>query len=120
MKGAAMSKFLTYEERLVITRGLSEHKSFGVIAREIGKDRTTVAKEIKKHAYEKKSGRPGYPYNACLFRVDCKHKYVCGEEACTRGSSYKCRRLSSMTGVSGTPICSIAMPEALTKKARLR
>ena len=59
-----MSKFLTYEERLMIAQGLKEHKSFGAIGSLIGKDRTTVAKEIKRHSFDTKSGRPGYPFNA--------------------------------------------------------
>lgn len=60
-----MSKFLTYEDRLVIAQLLQENVSFGVIGNKLGKDRTTIAKEIKKHSYDKKSGRPGYPYNPC-------------------------------------------------------
>ncbi len=85
-----MSKFLTYEERLTITKGLKEALSFGAIAKEIGKDRTTIAKEIKKHSYEKKSGRPGYPYNAYRHRESCKAKYLCGKDSCTHPSAYKC------------------------------
>ena len=48
-----MSKYLTYEERLQIEAGLKENLSFGAIGRQIGKDRTTIAKEIKKHSREK-------------------------------------------------------------------
>jgi IS30 family transposase len=59
-----MSKFLTYEDRLTIAKGLKETLSFGAIATLIGKDRTTIAKEIKKYSYEKKSGRPGYPWRS--------------------------------------------------------
>lgn len=84
-----MSKFLTYEERLMIAQGLKEHKSFGAIGTLIGKDRTTVAKEIKRHSFEKKSGRPGYPFNACLHRTTCKAKRICGS-ACSHESAYKC------------------------------
>ena len=43
-----MSKYLTYEERLEIEAGLKQNLSFGEIGRQIGKDRTTIAKEIKK------------------------------------------------------------------------
>ena len=42
-----MSKFLTYEDRLVIAQLLQENASFGVIGKKLGKDRTTIAKEIK-------------------------------------------------------------------------
>ena len=69
-----MSKFLTYEDRLMIARLLQKNASFGMIGRELGKDRTTIAKEIKKYSNEKKSGRPRYPYNPCRFRSTCKAK----------------------------------------------
>lgn len=51
-KGVTMSKYLTYEERLEIQQGLKNQLSFGKIAISIGKDRTTVAKEIKKYVFE--------------------------------------------------------------------
>ena len=85
-----MSKFLTFEDRLTIEKGLRENRSFGTIAKEIGKDRTTVAKEIKKYARDLKSGYSNYPYNACVHRVACKAKKICGA-ACTRpNSTIKC------------------------------
>ena len=69
-----MSKFLSYEDRMIIAQRLQENASFGAIGKELGKDRTTIAKEIKKYSYDKKSGRPGYPYNPCKFRTTCKAK----------------------------------------------
>ncbi len=84
-----MSKFLSYEERLIIAKCLQENASFGEISKELGKDRTTIAKEIKKYSYDKKTGRPGYPYNPCRFRVSCKAKKICGS-ACSHQSAYKC------------------------------
>ena len=69
-----MSKFLSYEDRLIIAQRLQENASFGAIGKELGKDRTTIAKEIKKYSYDKKSGRPGLPYNPCKFRTTCKAK----------------------------------------------
>lgn len=88
-----MSAYLTYEERLEIETGLKEHKSFGEIGKTLGKDRTTIAKEIKKNAIEKKTGVPGFPYNACIHRKNCKKKKLCGSE-CTRKSAYTCRLCS--------------------------
>ena len=69
-----MSKFLSYEDRMIIAQRLQENASFGAIGKELGKDRTTIAKEIKKYSYDKKSVRPGYPYNPCKFRATCKAK----------------------------------------------
>lgn len=85
-----MSAYLTYEERLEIEAGLKEHKTFGEMSKRIGKDRTTIAKEIKKNATEKKIGIPGYSYNACIHRKNCRKKNICGIN-CTRKSAYSCR-----------------------------
>ena len=43
-----MSKFLSYEDRLIIDQRLQESASFGEIGKELGRDRTTIAKEVKK------------------------------------------------------------------------
>ena len=84
-----MSKFLSYEDGLIIARCLQGNASFGEISKELGKDRTTIAKEVKKYSYDKKTGRPGYPYNPCRFRATCKAKKICGS-ACSHPSAYKC------------------------------
>lgn len=91
-----MSKFLSYEDRMIIAQRLQENASFGAIGKELGKDRTTIAKEIKKYSYDKKSGRPGYPYNPCKFRATCKEKRICGT-SCTHQSAYKCSLCSECT-----------------------
>ena len=72
-----MSKFLTYEERLEIQKGLKEQLSFGQIAKTIHKDRTTIAKEIKKYSFEQKTGYSNYPYNACKHRSRVASRPVC-------------------------------------------
>ena len=95
-EGAIMSKFLSYEDRLIIAKRLQENASFGAIGKELGRDRTTIAKEVKKYSYDKKSGRPGYPYNPCKFRAACKAKKICGK-ACTHPSAYKCSLCSECT-----------------------
>ena len=74
-----MTKFLTYEDRLEIAASLKENRSFGEIGKRLGKDRTTIAKEIKKYSYERKSGYSGWPYNACRLRASCKSKNLCGQ-----------------------------------------
>lgn len=84
-----MSKFLTYDERLEIQKGLKNQLSFGQIALTINKDRTTVAKEVKKYSFEQKTGYSSYPYNACKHRKTCAKKNIC-PLGCTRPSKYKC------------------------------
>lgn len=85
-----MSAFLTYEERLEIEGLLKEQKSFGEIGRYLGKDRTTIAKEIKKYSEEKKTGNKGYAYNACIHRKECKIRNLCSTE-CTRKTAAFCK-----------------------------
>ncbi|AOT72474.1 IS30 family transposase [Geosporobacter ferrireducens] len=89
-----MSKYLTYEERLEIEAGLKQNLSFGEIGRQIGKDRTTIAKEIKKHSNERKSGYSGWPYNACRHRSGCKLKAVCAKDQCRRPATAYCKLCS--------------------------
>lgn len=43
-------KHLTFDERLTIQEGLNAGLSFSNIASQIGKHRTTVAKEVKRNA----------------------------------------------------------------------
>ena len=83
-----MSKYLTFEDRLSIERGLREHMTFGEIGSLIGKDRSTVGKEVKKHAIDYKAGASNHAYNACIHRSSCKLKLGCKD--CTRRSLQKC------------------------------
>lgn len=55
-----MSKYLNYEEGLEIQQGLKNQLSFDKIAISIDKDRSAVAKEIKKYAFEQKTGYSSY------------------------------------------------------------
>ena len=42
------NKHLSFDDRLQIEKGLNENKSFKQIGKDIGKDCTTISKEIKK------------------------------------------------------------------------
>lgn len=84
-----MSKFLTYEDRLCIARGLREHLTFGAIAKDLQRDRSTIAKEIKQYSTIAQTGSPYYSHNSCVHRKLCKLHGVCGDD-CTRPSSHKC------------------------------
>lgn len=93
-----MSAFLTYQDRLLIAQGLSDGKKFSQIAETIHKDRTTVSKEVKRHSYDKKTGRPGYGFNDCSKRLSCKKHKVCGDECTRRTSNQKCSICGKCTG----------------------
>ena len=60
-------KHLTLDERITIAQRLSHGMSFKAIGRRIGKDQTTISKEIKRHIVLEPTG---------VFRTDCDGKPV--------------------------------------------
>ena len=89
-KEDVMSKFFTYEERLTLQKELRESHSLKSIAKLLDKDPTTISREIKKYSSEVATGYPGYPYNACRNRMNCRKKDICGKE-CIRKSIQYCK-----------------------------
>ena len=70
-------KHLTEDDRYSIYHGLLKRLSFKAIAKEIGKDPSTISKEIRGHVvYEKKAGR-NRGFNDCIHRRSCKENAVC-------------------------------------------
>ena len=78
------NKHLIPEERNIIEQRLNEKKSFRSIACELGKDPTTIAKEVKNHIQFKKTGCYGRPFNDCLIRRDCATQHLCSNRKCNR------------------------------------
>ena len=89
-KDDAMSKFFTYENRLDLQKGLKDSLSIKSIAAQLDKNPTTVAREIKKYSSEVATGYPGYPFNECKNRYNCRNKNICGKE-CSRKSANYCK-----------------------------
>ncbi len=84
--GTHMSNFkhLTREERNIIEQRLICRESFKSIARELGKDPTTIAKEIKNHIQFRQMGCYGKMFNDCRHRFDCPVMHLCGNSRCRR------------------------------------
>ncbi|EFE90751.1 hypothetical protein GCWU000341_02445, partial [Oribacterium sp. oral taxon 078 str. F0262] len=74
-------KQLTLDDRLLIEAGLKEGNSFKGIGERIGKDCSTVSKEVRSHLVFKKSGAYGRPFNDCINRKGCRISGVC--KACS-------------------------------------
>ncbi|OCA98005.1 helix-turn-helix domain-containing protein [Clostridium beijerinckii] len=89
-----MSNFFTYEQRLDLQKYLKESVSFKQIAYRIGKDPTTISREVRKYSSEVATGYPGFPFNACRNRFNCKLKNICGKD-CSRKSVTYCKICSS-------------------------
>jgi len=75
-----MSNYTTFEERLEIENGLRENLFFGEIAGRLGKDCSTVSREVRKYALAEKSGCGAVSYNSCVHRPNCTKHHVCKGE----------------------------------------
>lgn len=70
----AMAKFLSYEDRQEIEKGLKEHQNFTEIGESPGRDRTTITKEIRNYSVEQDTGYSVFPHNTCKYRKGCRRK----------------------------------------------
>lgn len=85
-----MSNYITYEERMEIENCLHNGKSFGQIAKELGKDRSTISREIRKHSVIERTGYGANGYNACTHREECTKVHVCSGD-CHRQALKYCK-----------------------------
>ena len=72
-----MPVFMSYEDRLQIQKSLTLNESFKCIAKKLGKDPTTISREVKKYHKVETTGSSSFKHNACIHRKTCKKKTVC-------------------------------------------
>lgn len=90
------NKHLTLDNRYDIMHSLEENKSFKEIGRLIGKDCTTISKEIKGHIIFEKKGAPYRPFNDCVHRTHCGINYkLCNDCSVNR----KCATCGKCTSI---------------------
>lgn len=82
---------LSLEDRIAIEKGIEKKKNFAEIAKEIRKDRSTVAREVKRHRIPTIGAASGARHFACEHARNpkgCKAVRVCGilcgKESCCR------------------------------------
>lgn len=87
------NKHLTLDERKIIQTGIENRSNKVDIARTIGKDPTTVAKEIRKHRVFK-------PRNQFNNPSICIHRKECGgcKKRCSRYEEAKCNKRDKSPG----------------------
>ena len=73
-EGLKLKKHLSLDERFDIENSLCKGLSFKEIARNIGKDCTTISREIRNHYIVKKTGGIGRQFNNCIYRTTCPNK----------------------------------------------
>ena len=90
-------KHMTQDDRITIEKGLDNSFSLRKIAESIGKDPSTVSKEIKKHRTAYGHNTFNEPSNKCALYSTCRKKHICGERrpACNKQSHscYLCNRI---------------------------
>lgn len=69
------NKHLTLDDRYDIQHSLENRMSFKAIGILLGKDCTTIAKEIKAHISFEKKGAPYKAFNDCIHRKRCNVNY---------------------------------------------
>ena len=104
-------KHLDIDARSTIQSELDKGSSFKRIAEVLGKDRTTISKEVKKHRVLEQTGSFGRSFNNCLhcFSRSCCERMVCDTctnkrrpcwscgkciNYCSRYEPYTCKKLS--------------------------
>ena len=106
-----MSKtHLTLSDRVRIQSGLEKSESFKKIAEAIGKDCTTVSREVRSHLVVERTGGRGRSYNDCLNKSSCNVMY----DGCTKDSCGKtiCRYCPSFCMTS---LCTSYVKEKCVK-----
>lgn len=89
MKNTNKGKHLTLSQRITIQQGLDNGDSFTEIGKRIGKDPSTVSKEVKNHIQFKVRTEMGRKI-PCKHKRYCKIERLCDDVLCT-GSCKICR-----------------------------
>lgn len=84
---------LTAQERIIIEKGIENGSTKAAIALTIGKDKSTVGKEIKKH--RKLVHKSSYKIN-CANMKNCSHNHVC--DNCADFKPFTCNRRDRSPG----------------------
>lgn len=90
------NKHLSFDERLEIEKGLKNNLSFKEIGRKLGKDCTTISKEVRNHIIYKDTGAIGKPHFDCKLRYNCEFRckgIKCNSKYCDHYIKEECNKL---------------------------
>jgi len=76
----AKNKHLTNDERLQIERLLAEQVPFSKIAEKLGKNKSTISREVRARAITSDKGAPHRIRNRCVRRADCGRFHLCEDK----------------------------------------
>lgn len=86
------NKHLTIEQREQIQSMLDAAHTFRQIAHTLGKDPTTISKEVRKKRIKVTTQSPGRYANTCIHTSSCAKSGMCPNQTCKRKSCKNCGR----------------------------
>jgi IS30 family transposase len=99
------NKHLTDEERLLIENWLKEGVSLNSIADALGKNRSTISREIRNRTIESDKSAVGRIPNRCIMRRECIKCQICYDKPdCTRRCS-TCKLCNSLCDDFEEEVC---------------
>lgn len=90
------NKHLSFDDRLEIESGLKTRKTFKEIGNIVGKDCTTISKEIRNHLIVKDISSVGRKFNNCVNRKNCEFRQkgiICNIHNCSHYQKENCKKL---------------------------
>ena len=96
---------LTISDRIKIESGLNVGMNLNQIANEIGKNRSTISREIRNHMEQVDKGASCRVKNRCIYRTSCTMHYLCEDKPnCTRKCS-TCSKCNSLCPKYKEEVC---------------
>ena len=83
---------MNQKDRVIIEKGLDNKHSFSDIAKELGKDPTTISKEVKKHRIFQEHNKYSVSPYRCANAKDCHRKHVCSDVLFCKRECRNCKR----------------------------
>lgn len=90
------NKHLSFDDRLEIESRLKTRKTFKEIGNIVGKDCTTISKEIRNHLIVKDISSVGRKFNNCVNRKNCEFRQkgiICNIHNCSHYQKENCKKL---------------------------
>lgn len=94
MAASNKNKHLTYEERVIILTGIQNNSTKSAIAKNLGKEKSTIGKEIKLHRVLR--SKTSYPIDCQYFKTCKDRKIKC--DSCQTYIPFKCYRRDRSPG----------------------
>lgn len=104
-------KHLTLSDRTFIEQELQQGSTFSYIASILGKDSSTISKEVRLHRIMHEANKYRSKCRGCMYYGDCSERHVCGLEKC----KYACRYCYKK---DPTPYCIYYRPWECSKPSK--